>query len=138
MTKYDQLIGIKENLNKQPCRKHRPKDWNKDRKWLKAPDLGIVEDEKVEKLSNWLKKTGSTESLEDLESWLDWENNKPINKIALMSVDPYNPIRGEKYVIKTPENMKYLFGNYHTPSFSTPSTFSTPSLIVSPFSAKIA
>ena len=85
------------------------KDWNKSRQWLKPPESGIVEDDKVSKLQNCLKKLGESESLDELEKHLDWENNKPKNKLATVSFDPYYPLRGENNItVNQPENVETL------------------------------
>ena len=80
----------------------RAKDWLKDNKWLKQPEEGIVEIEKVQKLKNWLEKSSESENIEDLKLILDWDNNKPSRNDAKTGkiIDPYNPIRGEQYFIQ--------------------------------------
>ena len=75
--------------------------WLKDKRWLKKPEEGIIEIEKVNKLKVWLHNLTLTDDIEDLKIQFDWENNKPTKKDAggLMT-DPYNPIRGEQYFIQ--------------------------------------
>ena len=75
--------------------------WLKDKRWLKKPEEGIIEIEKVNKLKVWLHNLTLSDEIEDLKIQFDWENNKPTKKDAggLMT-DPYNPIRGEQYFIQ--------------------------------------
>ena len=75
--------------------------WLKDKRWLKKPEEGIIEIEKVNKLKAWLHNLTQSDEIEDLKIQFDWENNKPTKKDAggLMT-DPYNPIRGEQYFIQ--------------------------------------
>jgi len=84
--------------------------WLKDKRWLKKPEEGIIEIEKVNKLKVWLHNLTLSDDIEDLKIQFDWENNKPTKKDAggLMT-DPYNPIRGEQYFIQKPKELPSLY-----------------------------
>ena len=80
-------------VNNNLCK---PKNWCKDKSWLQESD--VVSNEKRLQLKEWLESC-NTSDLMDLQIQLDWENNRP-SKTTGINVDPYNPIRGEKYLIK--------------------------------------
>ena len=90
-------------VNNNLCK---PKNWCKDKSWLQESD--VVSNEKRLQLKEWLESC-NTSDLMDLQIQLDWENNRP-SKTTGINVDPYNPIRGEKYLIKSPDYLKVLQG----------------------------
>lgn len=83
---------------------HKPKDWIKDKSWLKVPDEGIVEESKLNRLKDWFKTIEENQSIEDLEAYLDWENNKPQSRTTCgQQIDPYKVLWAEKYLVEEPE-----------------------------------
>lgn len=90
----------------------KPKDWIRDNKWMKPPAEGIVEDDKVDKLKAWFDLMAASESLKELEEQVgNFTSMKPGKSFTALSVDPYHPIRCEKYLIEEPENLEHLY-NY--------------------------
>ena len=86
----------------------KPKNWLKDKAWLQETSEKVVSTEKRTQLKEWLLSCNSSD-LMDLRIQLDWENNKP-SKTAGSKVDPYNPIRSEKYLVESPEHLEVLQG----------------------------
>ena len=86
----------------------KPKNWLKDKSWLQETCEKVVSTEKRMQLKEWLLSCNSSD-LMDLQIQLDWENNKP-SKTAGSKVDPYNPIRSEKYLVESPEHLEVLQG----------------------------
>ena len=86
----------------------KPKNWLKDKAWLQETSEKVVSTEKRMQLKEWLLSCNSSD-LMDLRIQLDWENNKP-SKTAGSKVDPYNPIRSEKYLVESPEHLEVLQG----------------------------
>ena len=87
------------------------KNWLKDKTWITEPEGdSIASNEKIEQLRNWLSACfTSGENLQDLQIQLDWQNNRP-SKTTGSRLDPYNPIRSEKYLIYSPDHLNYLQG----------------------------
>ena len=84
------------------------KNWLKDKSWIKAPEgEGVASSEKIAQLRQWLSECSLSDNLQDLQIQLDWANNKP-SKTTGSRLDPYNPIRGEKYLIKSPDHLDHL------------------------------
>jgi len=91
------------------------KNWFKDQKWLKVPeDYSLAEPHKTQQLQDWLDSVGKYQNLGDLETLLDWENNKPtsLKDYKGQMVEPYNRdcvlIRQENHIVELPEEVELL------------------------------
>ena len=87
----------------------KPKNWCKDKSWLQESEAGVASNKKRLQLKEWLESCNTSTDLMDLQIQLDWENNKP-SKTTGTNVDPYNPIRSEKYLIESPDYLEVLQG----------------------------